>query len=520
MNKKQKLKSLFFFLSLLLYTTIISNEYPTIITQPSYINHTQSSTPPTHIKAQERAHTTLHNSHNAHQSRPATHYPTQNQLNTVLSWMSQLYSNTTTCTPTSQSPNLSKTKRNLLQSYDRNTIINTRNNAIEQLNNGNLSISTQTYALSPTINDYYNAYEINTEALQLCTGNIAKQVLHREFIEITKHSAAIWNNKEYKQITDQFSSTLADFTDAGVAFNHANNIQQAINLADACWAIFDCIKAVGEGVVQGICATIDDIIHPIRTAQNILDSAATCGYCIGILAIEIGELGYIMLVEDPDNAYKKLHVWADNFEIINKALQEKYATLKTRDIIKETVAFGTQCYATTKALRGMSILFKNAHKHTLKIIQQISHPTQSTALTTPEGIIICIADNTVENINVHKLSMSQTSSFFTTKNNAPLVEISNPVLNNLRTGSALKKDALHAFNDIIDNYASYAKKFNLTGGDGIIRQLYQIEGSLNGKSGIFEWIIDPNPLKGVTHRRFIEGVKITGKPNTIRKHNI
>lgn len=45
------------------------------------------------------------------------------------------------------------------------------------------------------------------------------------------------------------------------------------------------------------------------------------------------------------------------------------------------------------------------------------------------------------------------------------------------------------------------------------RQLYQIEGSLNGKKGIFEWIIDPDATKGVTHRRFIEGVGITGKPN-------
>ena len=37
--------------------------------------------------------------------------------------------------------------------------------------------------------------------------------------------------------------------------------------------------------------------------------------------------------------------------------------------------------------------------------------------------------------------------------------------------------------------------------------------TLNGKEGIFEWIVDPNPSLGVTHRRFIEGVGITGKPN-------
>lgn len=93
------------------------------------------------------------------------------------------------------------------------------------------------------------------------------------------------------------------------------------------------------------------------------------------------------------------------------------------------------------------------------------------------------------------------------------VDINNPVLENVRTGSALKSDAQHAFNDIIDNYAGDATKFPLKGGDGVNRSLYQLEGSLNGKKGIFEWIIDPDPAKGVTHRRFIENVGITGKPN-------
>ncbi|WP_257155174.1 N-acetylmuramoyl-L-alanine amidase family protein [Bacillus paramycoides] len=97
------------------------------------------------------------------------------------------------------------------------------------------------------------------------------------------------------------------------------------------------------------------------------------------------------------------------------------------------------------------------------------------------------------------------------------IEINNPVLDNIRTGSALKIDELHAFNNIIDNYVSYASKFDLVGGDGVKRQLYQVEGSLNGKKGVFEWIVDPDPKKGVTHRRFIEGVGVTGKPNARKK---
>lgn len=115
-------------------------------------------------------------------------------------------------------------------------------------------------------------------------------------------------------------------------------------------------------------------------------------------------------------------------------------------------------------------------------------------------------------------------------------EIKHPVLENIRSSSGLKNDGgKHVFNDIIDNYAQYAEEFNITGGDGIERKLYQIEGgqksyvyktirdneqkfdvierTTKDEDGIFEWILDPN--KGVTHRRFIPNGTITGKANQI-----
>ena len=118
-------------------------------------------------------------------------------------------------------------------------------------------------------------------------------------------------------------------------------------------------------------------------------------------------------------------------------------------------------------------------------------------------------------------------------------------MDNTRSGSALKNDGgEHGFNDIIDNYAQYAEEFNIIGGDGIERKLYQIKGGqksysykyktsvyentdinvknqrydylervTKNENGIFEWIVDPD--KGVTHRRFIPNGNITGKPNQI-----
>ncbi|WP_411229204.1 hypothetical protein [Niallia taxi] len=112
--------------------------------------------------------------------------------------------------------------------------------------------------------------------------------------------------------------------------------------------------------------------------------------------------------------------------------------------------------------------------------------------------------------------------------------ISHPVLDTTRSGSALKKpDGQHGFNDIIDNYTPHAKEFEIIGGDGLKRKLYQIEGGIKyydykdifnkdqrikerittvkDQNGIFEWIVEPS--KGVTHRRFIPNGKITGTAN-------
>jgi hypothetical protein len=96
--------------------------------------------------------------------------------------------------------------------------------------------------------------------------------------------------------------------------------------------------------------------------------------------------------------------------------------------------------------------------------------------------------------------------------------IDNSVIGKPRTGSANKlPDGQHGFNDIIDNYAGVAAKFDIpTKGPGgkVVRtsELRQIQGSNNGADGVFEWIVDQG---NVTHRRFIPGGTVTGLPNQI-----
>ena len=107
--------------------------------------------------------------------------------------------------------------------------------------------------------------------------------------------------------------------------------------------------------------------------------------------------------------------------------------------------------------------------------------------------------------------------------------IHNDILDSERIGSALKVDEVspiyeinlntgklyiarefpataraHGFNDIVDNYAGYATKTPIKNGI-----LYQLEGSLNGVEGRFEWIIQNEK---VTHRMFVQYGTMNGVP--------
>jgi RHS repeat-associated protein len=82
-----------------------------------------------------------------------------------------------------------------------------------------------------------------------------------------------------------------------------------------------------------------------------------------------------------------------------------------------------------------------------------------------------------------------------------------------RVGSALKNDLYHrAVSWVVGDPA--AEQFTFTSGDGVERTLYQVEGELNGKPGVFEWIVDDSDdIPVINHQRFIPDGTISGYPN-------
>jgi len=83
------------------------------------------------------------------------------------------------------------------------------------------------------------------------------------------------------------------------------------------------------------------------------------------------------------------------------------------------------------------------------------------------------------------------------------------IINAERTGSALKPDLYHrAPSYLSESQLAQGETFLIVGGDGTPRTLLQVRGELNGRAGVFEFLLEPNGT--VSHQLFKPGRIIDG----------
>ncbi len=309
---------------------------------------------------------------------------------------------------------------------------------------------------------------------------------------------------------------LVDMADVAAECNHAGAIKKGYECANVGWYILDIMQAVGlgiiDGVIDGVSLTASYALeHPIELILTAIFTKPMLIYHLTKLACYGTAAAFNQL-----STIDYEHATAD--DIINAFNNSKQACLQSyldlrqmplRTLVSRGVAFATEFYLQGKLNKGVSNFYEKTQETILKHAQKFDWKAHFNDHLRP-GFIDIFPRGKQPNVktsqNYHEKLLE--------------LEIQHPVINSPRTGKALKTDPYHAFNDIIDNYARYAQEFELfdhatKANPKLTKKLYQIEGSLDKVSGIFEWIVEQNFKNNsvVSHRRFIKEGKINGIPN-------
>jgi len=253
-------------------------------------------------------------------------------------------------------------------------------------------ISLRHYYLNNETQKYLSFHNLDIKSFQSCNGNGLQHIIHQEFIVLTDATAHIWNQRINCQEIKDLTTVVSNFIIAGNSFNHIGEVTKAIALANASWAILDCIRAAGEGIVQGLSSVVHDITHPIETVQNYVHTTITCGHYLYIALQEIDTAMEALICGNIDLLANKYIALSEGCKNIAYELSEYSKKLKARDIVKNLASAAIQCCATTRALNGFSCLFNSAHKSAFSIARKLNQNVQkSTSLMTAEGIPLRIA---------------------------------------------------------------------------------------------------------------------------------
>jgi len=367
--------------------------------------------------------------------------------------------------------------------------ITKRNDLCENFTESNMQEVIVNYNITHAMRDYSKAYSIDINTINTCNGNKFQQAIHSEFVTIADQAAHIWYCKDTPRPYKKITRTIADFINIGTSLNKAKEYKQSLIVADACWMLLDCVYAAGEGIFEGIYSLADDISHPIRTVQALHESVIVCGHYVGKAIIKVGQLGYCACT-DADEFNRQLHYWDNKYQTLCSLLREKREKLTLHDAIKNTASFGVQFYAAPKILRSAERLFSSAQKYIKKLTSQLKNPSEVTkALSTPEGFVIRIANNTEKAIeNTHKkiIVAHNTKEFFKTPfgklfkgkiqrtnrefHGNPIYKVNNDIPGtNIKKGHIFYLDKLH-----LDHLEIFNRSSRVCG-------VYNLDGTFNQK---------------------------------------
>ncbi len=233
-----------------------------------------------------------------------------------------------------------------------------RAQALAKILDGNTIRQQKRYTVTTGAHNLLVQANISVTKFTSCTGNQIQHILHAEFVTMLNEAGSEQFGAKQYHIT----KTFVNFIDVGHAYNQANQIIKATTVADYCWSFLDCIKACGEGVIEGAVNIAHAVRHPIETIQHIASSVTTAGYFLGKIVLEVMEINRLEFLHKKEEAATRSQEFLQNIERISVAIYEQLRRMPPRELVRRGTAMVTETYLTGKCLKALGSFFQQAKK--------------------------------------------------------------------------------------------------------------------------------------------------------------
>lgn len=234
-----------------------------------------------------------------------------------------------------------------------------------------VKITTQNYHVEESAAQLLERQGLDPVTFKSCDGNAIQQAIHEQFVTIVNRAAELQYAHAGNDSVQLCTHTAVELADVGREYNKRGLKQEAICVADFCWALIYYTKeiAIGacEGVPLGIRHTAEMILHPIDTVYSIF---SMIHQIIGLLA-ELEELA-ILHELDTNLALKKHQDIREKYRPIHDAIKKEAAKMTVRDWSRATVNIITQVLLQKKIPSAAGASIKAGEKKLHLVGQKIS----------------------------------------------------------------------------------------------------------------------------------------------------
>ncbi len=284
------------------------------------------------------------------------------------------------------------------QSPNEKAIMN-RAYVIEKTIDENFASRTQKYTVLSVANPLLQALDLDADNFKQCHGNALQQHIHDEFVTNVNRASLLNERHGHISGVRHIAESAVEFAHVGMAYNNAGHVKQAMAISNLVSALNDYGWAVVQGVGDGVVNTVRTLSHPIDIVLNIGHATEAVIYHLGKVLYEVCDITGTYLL-DPIAGQDKIYAYEKPIKAIYREIYEKYQSISGPEIVRGTIAFGTEAYLTAKCLDVSGKFYAKAQAKVVEFTKKIEQglATAPKLLASAEGFEVLVAGEAAETV--------------------------------------------------------------------------------------------------------------------------